>query len=128
LLVGLALALSACGGDGDDSSNQEAQTPAAQDDEGATIELTAKNLEFDESTLTAPANTAVTLEFHNEDQGVQHNVAVYQGSDASQSVFKGELTTGVTDSRYEFTTPGPGSYFFRCDVHPDTMKGTFVVE
>jgi plastocyanin len=128
LLVTLALVLSACSGD-DDSSSEDAETPAAQGG-GAedALEITAKNLKFDESTLTAPANTAVTIVFHNEDQGVQHNLSVYQGEAAAQSVFKGELTTGATDTRYEFTTPGPGSYFFQCDVHPDTMKGTLVVE
>jgi plastocyanin len=28
-----------------------------------------------------------------------------------------------------FNAPStPGSYYFRCDVHPDTMDGTFSVQ
>jgi hypothetical protein len=26
-----------------------------------------------------------------------------------------------------FTTPAAGNYFFRCDVHPTSMTGTFTV-
>lgn len=29
---------------------------------------------------------------------------------------------------YELTAPPPGSYFFRCDPHPEDMTGTLVVE
>ena len=29
-----------------------------------------------------------------------------------------------TTRRYEFTSPAPGTYFFRCDPHPDDMTGT----
>jgi plastocyanin len=36
--------------------------------------------------------------------------------------------TGPTTTTYTFTAPStPGSYFFRCDVHPTQMTGTFVV-
>jgi N-methylhydantoinase B len=41
----------------------------------------------------------------------------------------GEHRGGLGVSRvYRFTAPSvPGTYFFRCDFHPVTMSGTFVV-
>ncbi len=39
----------------------------------------------------------------------------------------GEIFSGVAQMESTFTTPGPGTYFFRCDVHPVTMVGTVVV-
>jgi plastocyanin len=34
----------------------------------------------------------------------------------------GGMTTTLT-----FVTPGPGEYYFVCDLHPDQMDGTFRV-
>lgn len=59
--------------------------------------------------------------------GVLHNVAVYQTEDADESIFVGELFQGDQTMTYQFDTPAPGSYFFRCDVHPTQMTGTFTV-
>jgi len=33
-----------------------------------------------------------------------------------------------TTKTYEFKTPGSGTYFFRCDPHPEEMTGTLLVE
>jgi plastocyanin len=33
----------------------------------------------------------------------------------------------VSTTTYTFEAPDPGEYFFRCDVHPVDMTGTFVV-
>jgi plastocyanin len=94
----------------------------------AQLTLTAKNIAFDQSTLTAPHGSTVTLTFVNNDAGVPHNFALYTDSSASTSIFKGAIVTGVTTTTYTFTAPStPGTYFFRCDVHPETMTGTFVV-
>ncbi|MHB8052837.1 MAG: cupredoxin domain-containing protein [Methanoregula sp.] len=43
-------------------------------------------------------------------------------------MFSGAIITGGQDITYRFTAPAaPGTYFFRCDVHPSVMKGTFIV-
>jgi len=63
------------------------------------------------------------------DAGVPHNFAVYTDSSSTTPIFKGPIVTGPTTTTYTFTAPStPGSYFFRCDVHPTTMTGTFVVQ
>ncbi|NLA39202.1 MAG: hypothetical protein GX882_07460 [Methanomicrobiales archaeon] len=92
------------------------------------IELIAENVVFDTDTITVPAGANVTVNFENRDTGIPHNLAVYTDSSASQSIFEGEIITGPATITYNFTAPDePGTYFFRCDVHP-FMNGRFIVE
>ena len=94
-----------------------------------TIRLTAKNISFDQNTITVASGAKVTLVFDNQDIGVPHNVAFYTDSSASKSIFVGGLVTGPGTITYAFTAPGAlGTYFFRCDVHPTMMTGTFIVQ
>jgi plastocyanin len=78
---------------------------------------------FDQETLTVPVG-AWSLELVNEDS-MPHNVAIYRDESATETVFVGELVTGTTIV-YEVPALEPGTYFFRCDMHPD-MKGTLIV-
>ncbi len=73
--------------------------------------------------LTASAGEPIALAFANEDQGVPHNVAVYEDDSAAQSLFVGELVDGPTTVTYDVPALDPGEYYFRCDVHPQ-MDGT----
>ncbi|MEN6518119.1 MAG: PQQ-dependent sugar dehydrogenase [Methanospirillum sp.] len=92
------------------------------------VDLTARNLAFSQSTITAQAGALVTIAFNNMDSGVPHNFALYTDASASTAIFTGALVTGPATTTYTFTAPStPGSYFFRCDVHPTTMTGTFIV-
>ncbi len=101
-------------------------TPTPAPGQSVTINLIAQNMAFDKSTITVPAGASVTINFNNEDT-IPHNFALYTNSSASTSIFVGEVITSTTTT-YEFTAPTtPGNYFFRCDVHPMTMTGTFVV-
>ena len=93
------------------------------------VTLVAQNLAFDPTTITASTGVEVTVTLDNQDAGVLHNVAFYTDRSASTPIHVGELITGVAQEDVVFTSPGtPGSYFFRCDVHPDTMTGAFVVQ
>lgn len=94
---------------------------------GTSLTLVAKTLLFDKRTLSAAANAPVVLQFDNQDVGTLHNVAFYTNRSATTKIFGSELTTGPKVETLTFTAPPPGSYFFRCDVHPDTMTGTFTV-
>jgi plastocyanin len=100
-------------------------TPSAPGE--TVIQLRASNLAFDKTSLSAAANQPVNVQFENADAGVLHNFALYNNASASQKIFGGELSTGPTTVNYKFTAPAAGTYFFRCDVHPDTMKGSFAV-
>jgi plastocyanin len=92
------------------------------------VYLQAKDIAFNKSTITVPAGSTVNVHFYNEDQGTPHNFAVYTNSQATTTLFKGTIITGVSQTTYTFVAPSsPGDYFFRCDVHPTVMYGTFVV-
>ncbi len=95
--------------------------------QSVTIDLTAQSMAFDKSTITVPAGATVTINFNNMDN-IPHNFALYTDSSASTPIFVGQIINKRTIT-YTFTAPAtPGNYFFRCDVHPTTMTGTFVVQ
>ena len=92
------------------------------------VYLTANGLAFNLSTITVPAGVTVLVHFTNNDAGVPHNLAVYDSSARTTNLFKGTIITGVSSIIYTFTAPAkPGSYWFQCDVHPNSMNGNFVV-
>jgi plastocyanin len=92
------------------------------------VTLTAQHIAFDKSTITVPAGSRVVMTFMNLDAGVPHNFALYTDSHATTRIFVGDFVTGVKTVTYSFNAPSlPGTYFFRCDVHPEMMTGNFVV-
>jgi hypothetical protein len=93
-----------------------------------TITLVAQSLQWDKRSVSAGADAPVTVVMENRDPGVLHNVAFYTNSGATQKIFGSELVAGPTTQTSNFTAPPtPGNFFFRCDVHPDTMSGSFNV-
>jgi plastocyanin len=91
------------------------------------VVISAASLAFDTDTLAGPAGNQFTIVFHNDDAGVPHNVSIYQDSSAVVALFVGETVTGPAMAEYPVNALDAGTYFFRCDVHPSTMTGTFVV-
>jgi heme/copper-type cytochrome/quinol oxidase subunit 2 len=95
---------------------------------GGVINVSANNLKFDTDTISAAAGSDVTIRFNNQDTSVPHNIAFYTDATATKPIFTGNIITGPATTTYTFTAPStPGNYFFRCDVHPTIMTGTFVV-
>ena len=93
-----------------------------------TINLAAQNVAFNTNSITVAAGASITVNFNNMDS-VPHNFAVYTNSTATTIIFQGAVITGPTTTTYKFTAPTtPGTYFFRCDVHPTIMTGTFIVQ
>lgn len=94
-----------------------------------TIDIAAKDFAFNTSTITVPAGANVTINFDNMDAGIPHNVAVYENKDANKAIYVGAVINGPKTVTYNFMAPTmPGTYFFRCDVHPTTMIGDFIVK
>jgi plastocyanin len=93
------------------------------------IELIAKHKAFNLKTMTVAAGAHVTINFHNEDTITPHNFALYTDSSAQTEIYKGKTALVKKHLIYEFTAPSqPGTYFFRCDIHPTMMFGDFIVE
>ncbi len=82
---------------------------------------------FDMTTITVPAGAAVTMNFSNKDV-VPHDFALYTDSTAVTVIYKSDTVAGSSSKTYTFNAPTtPGTYYFRCDIHPLAMKGSFVV-
>jgi plastocyanin len=86
-----------------------------------TVHIEARNVQFDEDEFELNANQPAIIDFNN-DEPQPHNVAIYTGEDFLQPVFQGDVIIGPERTQYRFVAPGPGDYFFRCDIHPN-MKG-----
>ncbi|MGZ8639917.1 MAG: cupredoxin domain-containing protein [Actinomycetota bacterium] len=93
---------------------------------GGGLTITAKSLAFDTDEIDLPAGQPTTITFDNQDAGVPHNIAIFNDSSLSQTLFQGERFPGIDSRPYEIPPLDPGTYYFHCDVHP-TMSGSVVV-
>ena len=124
-LAGLAAMTVACSSGG--SSSTPAPTAAASGDTsspaagGTTV--VAKDIAFQPTSLTIPADTATAITFDNQD-AAPHNMAIKDASGAQ--VFKGEIVT-QTKITYNVNALPAGTYGFWCEVHPN-MTGTLTVQ
>ena len=110
------------------ASHAPSQQPESARAEIHTIDVTARGVAFDKEILTVPAGARVAIDFVNEDR-IPHNVSVYESPKAREVIYYGKIINGLEAVRYEFTAPEqPGVYFFRCDLHPLGMIGSFAVE
>ena len=104
---------------------------AACSPSGSTVTEVAQGLAFEKDCLAAPAQTAFTIDFDNKDAGIPHNIHIFSedpsANPGAQSLFMGALETGPATTTYQVSALPAGTYFFHCDVHPTTMRGTFVV-
>lgn len=119
LIVLMSSVAASCGG-GAGETTANMTPPAPQTSQT----IVARNLKFDLKVLSAPANQKVSLTLVNRDSGALHNLGIYTDARARERIFVGTLIKGGESITYSFTSPSPGAYHFRCDVHPD-MKGTF---
>lgn len=90
------------------------------------VKVRAQNVSFAQTDITIKADSEVEISFTNADKGIQHNIHIFSG-DPTQTIFTGDLVTGVSTMTYSFHSPAAGTYQFQCDVHPN-MKGTVTVQ
>jgi plastocyanin len=121
----LALTAAACGGSG--KSIEALATEAADVQPSRTHHVVARGLKFDTKTIVVPASTEVSIEFENRDAGTVHNISVYRDSSAKEKMYAGELFRGSETRTYTFASPDAGTYYFKCDAHPD-MNGAFIAK
>jgi plastocyanin len=117
LVVLIFAALSvACGDDGSASAKSNSSTGATAGQTAtfrpspvaASIKMIASRV-FDKTELDLPANQDVLLTIQNTDDGAPHSFSVYRTGPCKQTL---ALHLAA------------GTYYFRCEVHPQTMNGT----
>jgi plastocyanin len=91
----------------------------------ADVTITADALAFDTDMVRLEAGEGRTIRLVNLEDP-PHNVAIYVDESASRSLFVGELISR-TSTVYRLPPLEPGTYHFRCDLHPE-MKGSLLVE
>ena len=121
-LLSLAAVLAACSGS---SATPGDASPTASPNSDAIV-VTAKDLKFDQTEVAVPADEAFDLVLDNQ-EGVPHNVAIYTDESASTKISVGEIFSGPAQKTQAVPALAAGTYFFRCDVHPD-MKGSVIAE
>ena len=111
-LVALAiLVLAAC------SAGSSGQAAASSIDPNA-LTITAKDLKFSTSALSAPADQPFQIAFDNQ-ESAPHNIAIYRDGSASEKLFGSDPFSGPAVVTYDVPALSAGTYFFRCDVHPE---------
>jgi plastocyanin len=119
LLIGItvvALLGAACGGD-DNGGSTDAATEDTGGGGGGSVTLTAADIAFDPTDLSAAAGD--TIEFVNEDD-TEHNFTA-EDAGINEDVDPSSSTT------IDLTDVKPGTYDFLCEYHPDDMTGTLEV-
>ena len=119
----LALRVAACGGSGELGRQRGRRWNRHRADGDVTI--TADDLAFNLSTINATSGEEFTITFTNN-ENMPHNMAVYV-EDGGEDIVVGEVITGP-DATTQIVVPAldAGTYFFKCDLHPD-MNGSIVV-
>lgn len=107
------------------SGNQASATCSPS---GTSLQISAQNIKFSTNCLAAPAGKPFTIAFDNKDSGVPHNIEIFTNSSATKSLYKGSIVTGPKTVTYSVPALTAGTYYFRCDIHPTQMFGTFVVK
>ena len=91
------------------------------------VDISALGVKYEQTNVTAPADTPFQVSFENKDAGVPHNVSLHLGDVNGAELFKGEVFPGVATRVYDVPALDAGAYAFVCTVHP-TMTGTLTVE
>ena len=91
---------------------------------GATVQISALNIAFEQSDVSAPADAPFVIHFDNKDASVPHDIAIKDAS--GTQVFKGDVVTGPAATDYNVPALAAGTYQFVCTIHPN-MTGTLTV-
>jgi hypothetical protein len=92
------------------------------------LQLRAANSAFSESELQAPAYTQVSIILENADKGTAHSFSLYRTPNGSEPVFLGGSVAPGETRTFTFTTPEPGTYYYRDDLMPGLLNGTLEIK
>lgn len=113
-VVAIGLLVAACGGGGGGLGYDQ---PPASLDPGSP-KLTANNIAFDTNALYVPTARPFIMVFDNQ-ENVAHNVSIYAEAGFLTRLFEGKVFNGPGTRWYPVPALAPGTYHFRCDIHPN---------
>lgn len=129
-LLPLALVLLVAGGCGGSGPGRGESGPSCTP-RGTTLHLLARSTRFNVDCLAAPAGARFTVNLDNQDAGIPHSFGIYDGDPSvdpsATEIFRGGAVTGTNMRTYDVGPLDRGSFHFQCDVHPDRMRGSFLV-
>lgn len=103
-------------------------TPAPSQEGAFTINVSATSAAaFDQTELSAPADTPLSFVFENKDQTVQHNVTLEKAGDGGGDLVGQPFAQPGTTVTYPVPALAAGSYPYYCSIHPN-MTGTLTVQ
>ena len=98
---------------------------------GTKLAIGIKSFSFTDNCLAAPKGRPFTVAVTNQKTsfGDHHNLSIYAGPDGADPLFHGDdlVDVGKTVTYHVGALPA-GVYYFQCDLHPQEMKGVFVVK
>ena len=116
---------SAGGSEAPSAGASAAPGSAAPSGAAGDVTISANNIAFEQSSVTAPAGKAFTIAFDNKDASVPHDVYIKDAG--GTQVFAGAIVTGPAQTTYNVPSLAAGSYTFFCSIHSN-MTGTMVVQ
>jgi nitrosocyanin len=121
IIATAGLVLAGCGGGGGNKKAEANGAASSGTSGGATVNLVAKDFQFEPTTITATAGKPVTVTIKNEGQA-EHNFSI-ESLKVDKDIEKGESQT-VT-----FTPTQSGQVQFFCEYHKNShgMVGTLNV-
>jgi mono/diheme cytochrome c family protein len=101
-------------------------SPAPSVAPGTTVlSQVASGVQFQTTSLAAPADKPFQITFDNQDAGIPHNIQIMDGS--GQLVFSGDTVNGVNQITYNVPALKAGTYKFSCKWHPN-MVGDLTIK
>jgi cytochrome c oxidase subunit 2 len=91
-----------------------------------TLNVVAKTIAFDKTSLEAPADKPFAIDFDNQDAGIQHDIVIQDST--GKPVFNGADLTGPKKELYTVAPLKAGTYKYICSFHPAQMTGELKVQ
>jgi cytochrome c oxidase subunit 2 len=92
------------------------------------LQVVAKNISWNTNCLAVHAGSQIGLTVVNQDDGIDHNFAIYNSVDRTTRFFQTGRFAGVATRSFTLQALPPGHYYFQCDVHGPAMSGVFIVK
>jgi cytochrome c oxidase subunit II len=95
---------------------------------GNDVQLVAHNIQWDTNCLAVTEGQPFKVTIDNQDAGIDHNFAIYDGIDQAKQFYATPKFAGVATNTYSIPDLKAGKYYFQCNIHGPSMSGVFIVK